>query len=77
MTGGPSPYRPYAATDHTPPGQTGGVFLFVKSFTFFLFPNYDFPNYDATISLVVLAPAAIAELSLCLWLLLKGVKVQP
>ena len=36
--------------------------------------NYD--DYQAIFDMVVLAPAVIAELSMCLWLLLKGVKVQ-
>lgn len=35
-----------------------------------------FPNFAATISPIVLIPGAIAEISFCLWLLFKGVKVQ-
>jgi hypothetical protein len=46
----------------------------IDSFASFLLPNYEI--YEATFALVVFAPALIAELSMCLWLLLKGVKVQ-
>ena len=58
-----------------------GVLLIVASFGYlidslasFLLPNYD--NYEAIFALVVFLPAFIGELSMCLWLLLKGVKVQ-
>jgi hypothetical protein len=40
----------------------------------FLLPNYS--DYEAVFSVVVFAPAIIAELSLCLWLLWKGVNVR-
>ena len=55
-----------------------GVLLIFASLGYLIdsFANFLLPNYDATISLVVLAPAFIAELSLCLWLLFKGVDVQ-
>ena len=46
----------------------------VDSFANVLLPNYE--NYEAMFSLVVVVPAVIAELSLCLWLLLKGGKLQ-
>lgn len=36
----------------------------------------DYKAYETTFALVVFAPAFIAELSMCLWLLLKGVKVS-
>jgi len=58
-----------------------GVFLLVAasgylidSFASFLLPTYE--AYEATFALVVFLPAFIGELSMCLWLLLKGVKVQ-
>jgi len=43
------------------------------SFANFLLPDYD--NYADIFALVVFAPAFIAELSLCLWLILKGSKI--
>jgi hypothetical protein len=43
------------------------------SFANFLLPNYK--AYETIFLLVVFLPAFIAELSLCLWLLLKGVNV--
>ena len=46
----------------------------IDSFANFLLPNYS--DYEAIFNLVVFAPAFIAELSLCLWLLRKGVNVQ-
>jgi hypothetical protein len=39
-------------------------------------PGPFLPCHRCISSLVYLAPAAIAEWSLCLWLLLKGAKVQ-
>lgn len=36
---------------------------------------HDYDHYEATFLLLVFAPAFIAELSMCLWLLLKGVKI--
>jgi hypothetical protein len=45
----------------------------IDSFANFLLPNYD--DYGAIFDLVVFAPAFIAELSLCLWLLFKGAKI--
>jgi hypothetical protein len=46
----------------------------VDSFANFLLPNY--AEYEATFLLIVGVPAIVAELSLCLWLLLKGGKIQ-
>jgi len=46
----------------------------VDSFAHVLLPNY--ADYAAVFTLVVFTPAFIAELSLALWLLLKGVNVQ-
>ncbi|MFP4436507.1 MAG: DUF4386 domain-containing protein [Chloroflexaceae bacterium] len=46
----------------------------VDSFAHVLLPNY--ADYAAIFTLVVFTPAFIAELSLALWLLLKGVNVQ-
>jgi hypothetical protein len=45
----------------------------IDSFANFLLPSYD--DYKAIFALVVFAPAFIAELSLCLWLLFKGVRI--
>ena len=47
----------------------------IDSFAGFLLPTYD--NYETIFALVVFLPAFIGELSMCLWLLIKGVKVQP
>jgi hypothetical protein len=46
----------------------------IDSFASFLLPNYD--HYEAIFALVVFLPAFIGELSMCLWLLIKGVKGQ-
>lgn len=46
----------------------------IDSFASFLLPTYD--TYEAILALVVFLPAFIGELSMCLWLLVKGVKVQ-
>lgn len=55
-----------------------GVLLIVASFGYLIesFGNFLFPNYEALLVWVVAVPAVIAELSLCLWLLIKGVSVQ-
>jgi hypothetical protein len=45
----------------------------VNSFAYFLLPNYS--NYEAIFYIVTFLPAFIAELSLSLWLLLKGAKI--
>jgi hypothetical protein len=57
-----------------------GIFLIVASlgylidsFASFLLPSYH--NYEAVFALVVFLPAFIGELSMCLWLLFKGVKI--
>lgn len=46
----------------------------IDSFARFLLPTYD--NYEAILTLIVFLPAFIGELSMCLWLLLKGIKAQ-
>lgn len=46
----------------------------IDSFASFLLPGYD--AYEAIFALVVILPAFIGEFSMCLWLLLKGVKGQ-
>ena len=46
----------------------------VDSFAYVLLPHY--ADYAAIFTMVVFTPAFIAELSLALWLLLKGVNVQ-
>lgn len=55
-----------------------GVLLVIACFGYLVdfFTIFLFPDYAVKISPIVLAPAAIAELSLCLWLLLKGVKAH-
>lgn len=45
----------------------------IDSFASFLLPTYD--NYEAIFALVVFLPAFIGELSMCLWLLVKGVTI--
>lgn len=56
-----------------------GILLMIGSFgylvDFFIF--FLFPHYVSTISPIITLPADIAEFSLCLWLLIKGVKNQP
>jgi hypothetical protein len=59
-----------------------GILLMVASIGYlvdssanFLLPNYT--DYEDIFSLVVFVPGVIGELSLTLWLLLKGVKDQP
>ena len=46
----------------------------IDSFANFLLPNY--ADYERIFLLVVFVPAFIAELSLCLWLILKGAKID-
>lgn len=41
------------------------------------FGNFLYPNYEEIYAWVVVVPAGIAELSLCLWLLLRGIKTHP
>ena len=55
-----------------------GVLLIVASFGYLIesFGNFLFPSYEALFTWIVAVPAVIAELSLCLWLLIKGVDVQ-
>jgi len=47
----------------------------LDSFASFLLVNYT--DYEEIFMLVVFVPAFIAELSLCLWLIVKGVSVPP
>jgi hypothetical protein len=46
----------------------------VDSFAIVLLPNYE--DYETVFGWVVFAPALIAELAFCLWLLIKGVDGQ-
>jgi hypothetical protein len=46
----------------------------IDSFAHFLLSNYT--DYELIFLLIVAVPGIIAELSLCFWLLIKGVKVQ-
>ncbi len=48
------------------------VSYLVDCFAIFLFPGYETADYP-----FIMLPALIAEVSLCLWLLLKGVRTQP
>lgn len=52
----------------------GGFGYLLDSFALLLLPNYE--DYKAIISLLIL-PTALGELILALWLLIKGVKVEP
>jgi len=45
----------------------------IDSFANFLMSNYE--AYEAIFTVVVFVPAFIAELALCLWLLIKGAKI--
>jgi hypothetical protein len=55
-----------------------GILLIVASFGYLIesFGNFLFPDYQNIFIWIVAVPAVIAELSLGLWLLLKGVKTQ-
>jgi hypothetical protein len=55
-----------------------GILLVLASLGYLIesFGNFLFPNYEEVFVWIVAVPAVIAELSLCLWLLLKGVKAQ-
>ncbi len=46
----------------------------IDSFASFLLPNYE--AYETIFALVVFLPAFIGELSMCLWLLIKGVNIH-
>jgi hypothetical protein len=45
----------------------------VDSFTNFLLPTYS--DYETVFAVVVIVPAVIGELGLCVWLLAKGAKL--
>ncbi|HMC76186.1 MAG TPA: DUF4386 domain-containing protein [Vicinamibacterales bacterium] len=51
--------------------QIAGVAYLVNSFALFLAPSF-----QARIFPLILAPAFVAELSLCLWLLARGVNIE-
>lgn len=51
-----------------------GFGYLIDSFAHVLLTNY--AAYESILTVVVFAPALVAELALALWLLLKGVKVQ-
>ena len=48
----------------------GGLGLLIESFQHFLLPSYKAISYPGV------AVATLAEIALCLWLLVKGVKIQ-
>ena len=56
-----------------------GILLMIGSFSywtdFIIF--FLFPDYVSTVSTIITLPADIAEFSLCMWLLIKGVMDQP
>lgn len=47
----------------------------IDTFAYILLPNY--AAYELLLGIVVFAPAIVAELAMCLWLLIKGVKHEP
>jgi hypothetical protein len=53
-----------------------GIFMAVAAVGYLVnsFGNFLMPQYKALFDAIVVGPAVIAELSLCLWLLIKGVK---
>lgn len=51
-----------------------GVGYLIDSFAHFLMPNYS--NYEDIFLAIVALPAIVAEVALCLWLLIKGTKPQ-
>jgi hypothetical protein len=51
--------------------QIAGVCYLINSFTLIIFPSLSDKIFPA-----ILVPAFIAELSLCLWLIFKGVKIS-
>ena len=55
-----------------------GVFMVIASGGYLIesFGNFLFPDYETVLVWIVAVPAVIAELSLCLWLLVKGVNVE-
>ncbi|MEZ5357238.1 MAG: DUF4386 domain-containing protein [Candidatus Zixiibacteriota bacterium] len=55
-----------------------GIFLIVASIGYVIesFGNFLFPAYKDIYSWIVVIPAVIAELSLCLWLLIKGIRTS-
>ena len=60
--------------------KTLGILLIVASFGYLIdsFANFLLPNYESYENIflpLVFVPAFIAELSLCLWLLVKGIKI--
>lgn len=52
----------------------GGFGYIIDTFALLLLPNYE--AYEAIFSLLIL-PTALGEILLALWLLIKGVKVEP
>jgi hypothetical protein len=56
-----------------------GILLIIAALSYLTdsFTSFLFPGYAAITAQLMVAPTVIAELSLTLWLLIKGVKVQP
>lgn len=55
-----------------------GVLLIIASLSYLMdsFTSFLFPSYEAITSQIMIAPTVIAELSLTLWLLIKGVNIR-
>jgi hypothetical protein len=55
-----------------------GILLITACFGYLIdfFVTFLFPNYGAVVHPIAMAPAAVAELSFALWLLIKGVNVE-
>lgn len=53
-----------------------GIMIFIASIGYLTesFGTSLFPEYSGVFGMIVVIPAVIAELSLCLWLLIKGIK---
>ena len=56
-----------------------GLLLVIASFGYLIesFGNFLAPDYKGLFVWIVTVPAVLAELSLCLWLLIKGVRMPP
>ena len=55
-----------------------GILLMIATFGYLIetFGNFLFPRYQEIYAWIVAVPAAIGEISFCLWLLIRGVNVQ-
>lgn len=55
-----------------------GILMIIAALGYLIesFGNFLFPTYEAVFAWIVALPAVVGELSLCLWLMIKGVKEQ-